>query len=516
MFNNEIAQHKMMGDVFPVVFLLIALLTMMTTMTRIVTNQRIQIGTLKAMGFKKGVILRHYVSYGFFLTLLGAAVGLITGPISLPYLFFPSMSSFYTLPEWNPAYSPAFLALSVVLVLSCTAVSWFSAAKLLRGTPADTLRPKAPKTLRHGVLERAKLWEKLGFNAQWNIRDASRNRARSLMAIIGVFGCTALVVCALSMNDAMGDLKVWQYETVNHYESKLILSETATPEQIDGIIAAVHGEAVQESSIEIRVNGVKKNGALLVTDHVTLIQHTDTHLKPITLPAGGVSITMKMADTLGVKQGDTMEWHSYGAEGWTQSRIAAIYRAPAEQGLTMTRAHFESLGMIFHPTAILSTETVTAQPEVVDSVTSTAESMAGWDDLTDAMYTMVYLLIAAASVLSIVVLYNLGLLSFTEMEREMATLKVMGLKSRKLRNLLLTQNLWFSAVGFVLGVPGGMWLTNIIVSMSGDSFDFPIFLHGLTLAIAFVFTFGLSVLVNLLFSRKIRRLNMVESLKAIE
>jgi putative ABC transport system permease protein len=336
------------------------------------------------------------------------------------------------------------------------------------------------------------------------------------MAIIGVFGCTALVVCALAMHDGMEDLKTWQYETVNHYESKLTLNENATPEQIDSIMAAVHGEAVQEGSIEIRVNGVKKTGILLVMDHVTLIQPTNTQLRSIALPADGVSISMKIADTLGVRQGDTIEWHIYGVEGWTQSRIAAVYRAPAEQGLTMTRAHLESLGMTFRPTAILSAETAAAQLDGVDSVTSTAESMAGWDDLTDAMYTMVYLLIAAASVLSIVVLYNLGLLSFTEMEREMATLKVMGLKSRRLRNLLLTQNLWFSAIGFALGVPGGMQLTKVIVSMSGDSFDFPIYLHGLTLTISFVFTFGLSVLVNLLFSRKIRRLNMVESLKAME
>ncbi|MDR0813237.1 MAG: ABC transporter permease [Oscillospiraceae bacterium] len=516
MFNNEIAQHKMMGDIFPVVFLLIALLTMLTTMTRIVTNQRIQIGTLKAMGFKKGVILRHYVSYGSFLALLGAVVGLITGPVSLPYLFFPSMSGFYTLPEWKPAFAPIFLAVSAVLVLSCTAVSRFACGRLLRDTPADTLRPKAPKTFRHGVLERTRLWEKLGFNAQWNLRDATRNRARSLMAIIGVFGCTALVVCALSMNDGMEDLKIWQYETINRYESKLTLNENATWPQIDGVIAAVHGEAVQESNIEIRANGIKKTGALLVTDNVTLIQPTDAHLKSAALPADGVSITMKMADTLGVKQGDTIEWHIYGAEGWTESEIAAVYRAPSEQGLAMTRTHFEAIGFTFHPTAILSAEAIAAQLDGVDSVRSTAESMAGWDDLTEAMYIMVYLLIAAAAVLSVVVLYNLGLLSFTEMEREMATLKVMGLKSRKLRNLLLTQNLWFSAIGFALGVPSGMWLTRIIVTMSGDSFDFPIYLHGLTLAVSFVFTFGLSVLVNLLFSRKIRRLNMVESLKAME
>ncbi|MDR0293004.1 MAG: ABC transporter permease [Oscillospiraceae bacterium] len=516
MFTNETAQHKMMGDIFPVVFLLIALLTMTTTMTRIVTNQRIQIGTLKALGFKQNVILRHYISYGFFLALLGAAAGLITGPVSLPYLFYPSMSSFYTLPEWKPVYAPAFCWVSLALVLLCAAVSWLACHKLLRDTPADTLRPKAPKTFRHGLLERTRLWRRLGFNAQWNIRDASRNRVRSLMAVVGVFGCTALVVCALGMNDCMADLKVWQFETVNRYESKLTLSETATREQTGAIIAAVHGEAVMEGQAEIRAKGEKKSCALLVTDHTTLINPTDVHLRPVTLPEEGVSVTLKMADSLGVRRGDEVEWRIYGAEGWTASKITAVYRDPVDQGLTMTRAYFEELGMTFRPTAILSAERVTEHMDGVDAVTSTAGSAAGWDDLTEAMYTMVYLLILAAAVLSVVVLYNLGLLSFTEMEREMATLKVMGLKSGKLRGLLLTQNLWFSAAGFALGVPGGLWLTGVIISFSGDEFDFPITPHFITLLISFAFTFGLSVLVNLLFSRKIRGLNMVESLKATE
>ncbi|MDR3149130.1 MAG: ABC transporter permease, partial [Oscillospiraceae bacterium] len=211
-FAAEFDQHKMMGDVFPVVFLLIALLTMMTTMTRLVNNQRIQIGTLKALGFTKGSILRHYVSYGFWLTLLGAVTGLIAGPITLPRLFYPSMSAFYTVPTWKPAYSAEFILMAAAIVALSTAVCWYSCAKLLRDTPADTLRSKTPKSFKHGFLERAKIWGRLGFNAQWNIRDASRNPARSVMAVIGVFGCTILVVCAFAMNDATNDLKAWQFE----------------------------------------------------------------------------------------------------------------------------------------------------------------------------------------------------------------------------------------------------------------------------------------------------------------
>jgi len=489
---------------------------MMTTMTRIVAGQRIQVGTLKAMGFKKSVILRHYIAYNFFLAFTGAVLGLITGPLCLPPLFYPSMSGFYTLPEWKPTYHQSFIWVSIILVLLCTLVSWLACGKLLRDTPADTLRPKAPKVFRHGWLEQTKLWQKFSFNAQWNWRDASRNRIRSLMAIIGVFGCTALVVCAFGMRDGMEDLKVWQYSIINHYESHLTLDETITPEQTDIIILSVNGEAIMENRIEVRANDIKKSASLLVTDNTTLIQSTDINLKPVQLPENGISITMKLAELLEVKKGDSIDWHIYGSEKWITSTIEAVYRDPLNQGITLSRRHLESLGMVFHPTSILSAEKITNSMKGINFITSTEESLAGWNDLTESMYLMVYILILAAAILSVVVLYNLGLLSFTEMERELATLKVMGLKSGKLRGLLLTQNLWFSIVGFSLGVPGGMILTDAMISYSGEAFDFPLSLHLMNFLISFAFTFGLSILVNLMFSKKIRKLNMVESLKSTE
>jgi len=402
------------------------------------------------------------------------------------------------------------------IVVLCTLVSWVACARLLKDTPAQTLRPKAPKTFRHGVLERTSLWARLGFNAQWNVRNASRNLMRSLMAIIGVFGCTTLVVCAFSMNDALNDLKVWQYEKVNIYESKLVLSEAATEVQVAKIIRDVDGEAIMEGRVEIRANGVKKTGTLLVTDDTTLIRATGLDLALTTLPEDGVCITQKMADSIGIGVGDKIEWHPYGQSGWIQSEVAAVYRDAVNQGLRMSRQTLEEYGVKYGPTAVLTSKKVTAAPDGAESVSLISDAVAGWDDFATAMYTMTSVLILAAAILSIVVLYNLGLLSFTEMERELATLKVMGLRTSQLRGLLLTQNLWFSCIGFAAGIPGGLWLTEAIALASGDEFEFPVSLHLTTFLIAFFFTFGLSILVNLLFSRKIKRLNMVESLKAVE
>jgi putative ABC transport system permease protein len=515
MFDNEIAQHRMMGDIFPVAFLLIALLTMLTTMTRIVSGQRVQIGTLRALGFKKGAITRHYISYGFFLSLAGSALGIALGPLVLPPLFYPSLSGFYTLPEWRPAYHVSFAAAAVLTSSLGALVTFAAVGRLLRETPAAILRPKAPKIFRRGAAERSRLWGKLGFNARWNYRDASRNKTRSVMAVVGVLGCTALVVCALGMNDSMRLIKEWQYGQINKYESKLIIGETATAGEIENAAHISRGEAIMEQSVELRAGPIKRSGALTVTDGVTLLGATDTKLRPAVLPEG-ISITEKMAGSLDVGTGEEIEWRVYGGETWRSGVIEAVYRDPTSQGMTMSRAYYEAAGLAFRPTALLSAEAVSGDIPGISGVVSTDESAAGWDDLTASVYTMVFLLIAAASALSVVVLYNLGLLSFTEMERELATLKVLGFKSGHLRGLLLTQNLWFSLIGFLLGIPAGLELILVIVSLSGDSFDFPVKLTTPTLAAAFLFTFGLSIAVNLMFSRKIRRLDMVASLKSAE
>lgn len=316
MFENEIDQHKSMGKIFPAAFLAIALLTMLTTMTRIVTSQRTQIGTLKALGFRKGQILRHYIGYGFWLSLAGSALGAILGPITLPYLFYPSMSGFYTLPQWNPAYDSSFYLMAAATVILCMLVTYLACRKVLKDTPAKTLRPKAPKTVKHGLLEKTAVWERLGFNAQWNFRDVTRNKVRSLMAIIGVLGCTSLLICAFGMYDDMNDLKDWQYKDINQFESKLTIDETATNEQILAALNNTNGEAVMDETIEIKANGVKKSGTLTATDHVTLMKTTDKNRKFINLPDDGVSLSYKMANQLGVKVGDTITWHIYGDEKW--------------------------------------------------------------------------------------------------------------------------------------------------------------------------------------------------------
>ena len=515
-FSEEMAQHKMMGDIFPVVFILIAMLILLTTMRRIITHQRTQIGILKASGFKNHSIILHYVSYGFWLVLVGAILGLILGPMTLPQLFYPSMSATYKMPSWNPAWSMNFVYVAALMVLMSLAVSYYSVRNISNEKPADTIRPKTPKVSTSGFVEKLGIWKRLSFNVRWNWRDAKRNKSRALMTIIGVIGCSALLVCAFGMYDGMNDLKEWEYSDINHYDSKLVVEDNASVSQIDNVAEDVNGDKIMESSIEIESDNAKKSGSLLVVNDTELITPTDYDRNHVEIRDDEVSISQKMADMLGVKVGDKVKWHIMGSDKWVKTKIDKIHADPISQGFIMSSDKLEDLDLNYTTTSIITAEHVDKEYDGVKVANSMKDMTSSWDEMTESMWLLIYILIFFAALLAIVVLYNLGLLSFTEIEREIATLKVLGFQTSALRKLLLTQNLWFTAIGFILGLPVGYMILDVMWASSGDSFYILPSITLSNLLLTAVITFALSIFVNLMFSRKIKRLDMVESLKSGE
>ena len=515
-FSEETDQHKMMADIFPVVFILIAMLILLTTMTRIIAHQRTQIGILKASGFTNRSIMVHYISYGFWLVLVGSILGLILGPLTLPKLFLPSMSATYKLPSWDPAWSMNFIYVTALMIIMSLAVSYFAVRNISKESPANTIKPKAPKVSTSGFVERFGFWKRLSFNARWNYRDAKRNKFRALMTIIGVIGCTTLLISAFGMYDGMNDLKEWEFNQINHYDSKLVIDEEASLSEIDDVADDVNGDKIMESAIEIESSSAKKSGSLLVLNHTDLITPTDYDWNKIDIGDDEVSISQKMADLLGVDVGDTVTWHIMGSDKWVNTTIDKIHADPTSQGFIMSKDKLEDLDLNYTPTSIVTAEHVDKNYSAIKSVNSIKDIVSSWDELTEAMWLAIYVLIFFASVLAVVVLYNLGLLSFTEIEREIATLKVLGFKTGALRKLLLTQNLWFTAIGFIIGLPVGYYILKIMWESSGDSFYILPSISITNFLISAAITFALSILVNLMFSRKIKKLDMVESLKSGE
>ena len=515
-FNEEMAQHKMIGDVFPIVFILVTFLTLLTSMTRIISHQRTQIGVLKAVGYKNRTIILHFMSYGFWLVLAGAILGLILGPMIIPNLFYPTMTYRYSLPEWNPGFDISFVVVAALMVLSSLLVSYLAARNISKENPANTMRPKAPNISSSGFLEKSSLWNRLNFNLRWNYRDAKRNKFRALMAIVGVMGCVALLVSAFGMNDSMDNLKTWEYDDISHFESKLIINNGASLSDIDDVRKDVNGHTIMEQAIEIKAQGNEKTASLLILNDTNLISQTDKNKNPLSLSNTDISLSAKMAESLNVGVGDTIKWHVIGSDDWVECKITNIHGEPLSQGIILSSDKLDELGLNFTPTSIITSQNVDKEYDSIKSVTTLSEMKENWDEMSGSIMMMVSILIFFAVLLAIVVLYNLGILSFTEIEREIATLKVLGFKTGDLRKLLLTQNIIFTAIGFILGIPLGFYLMTLMMDAAGESLYY---IPSLTLGniiLSGVITFAVSIVVNLLFSSKIKNLNMVEALKDVE
>ena len=515
-FSQEITKHKMMADIFPAVFIIVTLLILLTTMTRIIAHQRNQIGILKANGFRNNTLTLHYISYGFWLVLIGSLLGLILGPMILPPLFYPSMIRSYQLPLWNPSWSINFTFVMVLIVLFSLSVSYLAVSSISNEKPSEAIKPKAPKVSTSGFIEKLKIWKRLSFNVRWNYRDAKRNKLRGLMTIIGVMGCSALLVGAFGLYDGLNDVKEWEYDQINHYDSKLVIDEDALTSQIDDAASEVNGEKIMEGAIEIESDTMKKSGLLLVLGDNSLITPTDNDWNRIEIKNDEVSISQKMADLLGVGVGDTVKWHIMGSDKWVKTKIDKIHADPISQGIIMSPDKLEKLGLNYTPTGIITSEHVNKTFDGIKTTNSIVDIENSWDDITETMWLIIYVLIFFACILAIIVLYNLGLLSFTEIEREISTLKVLGFKSNDLRRLLLTQNLFFTVIGFILGIPLGLYILGLMWQSSGDAFYIIPSLTITNVLLTAAITFTLSIVVNLMFSRKIKKLDMVESLKRME
>ena len=517
-FRNEIDQNKAMGGVLPVVFFLIAALAMLTTMTRLTAAQRLQIGTLKALGFGRRKILAHYVSYGLWLGLAGGLIGLAAGPAVIPPILFSMQRAIYSLPEWHWAISyPDVLSVGAA-VLCCGASSYFACKRELNGVPAAALRPRVPKASRHTRLEKSRVWQAIGFSAQWNLRDILRSKVRSAMAVSGVIGCCALLLLGLGLHDSVNAVAGRLYGELYTFDVRISLEEGITAAQLDTLARQYPGQMIQESGIAIKAGGVEKSGTLTVMAPGNEYRLRDGRGNEVTLPDSGVAVSGKMAQLLHVKPGDDISWRIYGEDTWRNSTIGAIYRAPVGQGIAVSKEAYEKMGEVMHPTALLagaSAPDAQSRPGVKDVQTLYALKRS-FSAILESIQLIIAILILAAAVLGVVVLYNLGSLSFTERTREFATLKVLGFPDKKIQALLQKQNVWLTVLGIMLGIPAGFALTGFMLSTISDYSDFATYVSPLTLAAAILSTFLLSILVNLLMSRKIRSIDMVSSLKSVE
>ncbi len=506
MFRTEIDSHKTYAGVFPVIFLFIAVLSVITTMNRIVKNQRTEIGILKALGFKKSKIIWHYTFYGFIISLLAVILGHILGQTLLGNYILTLESTYFSLPVLTAEINYGYFVISAFIIFLVVLATYFSCFKELEGVAAETLRPKAPKKLKHTWIEKQHIWHHLKFKTQWNLRDVFRSKARSLMAIIGVAGSTMLVVCAFGMLNTLDNFISWQYDDIYHFKNQINLN---TPGVIDSSLED-YG-TTSSMGIEIKNKGPE---SLTIDDSGKYITYTDYNKEKISLKNEGVMITEKLADKYNLKVGDNITFKIYGTNSWHTLEVTQINRAPSAQNVTISKEAYEALGYTYIPSVVYTNEKVSDDFGTVYSKEVLRENSS---TMLNTMSSVIVIMIIAALLLGAVVIYNLGILSYTEKIRELATLKVLGFNSKNVGKVLKQQNLWLSVIGVIIGLPLGYKLVDIIFStVMGYSFDIMPVVNISSYVIAFICILLMALFVNVLLNKKVKKLDMVTSLKAAE
>lgn len=519
-YNSEIEEGETYSKVFTFLFLSIAILSVVTTMNRFVKKQRTQIGTLKALGFKNGKIIKHYVSYGFYVSLLASILGLILGKYVLGAFFLNMEAQYFEIPVYNTILISSVYILALIVVVLITIVTYLSCRGILKESAVDALRTEIPKVKNTKFdLTTKGIFKKSSISTRWNLRDIGRNKSRSIMAVVGIIGCTMLLVCAFGMLDTMNSYLDWEFNKISNFEYKLSLSNNYTNEQLEKLTDK-YGKSTSETlGIEIKNGDKKEANTLVVNDAKDYLKYTNHNREYMDLKDDGIYITEKLSEKYNLNIGDTISWHIFGDNTWYTCKIVGLNRDPQNQNLNMTRKYYETLGLTYRADSLYTDENLseTKSLDGVDIIQSKANLQEGMESMLDTMKTMITILIVVSAILGFVIIYNLGILSFTEKQYQFATLKVLGFKNQQIKKIFIKQNLWLSIIGIVLGLPLGFIMVDYIFkSALGENYDFSASIKPLSYLLAAGGSLIVAIFVNKVLSRKVKTIDMVTSLKGNE
>mgnify|MGYP002706474008 FL=1 len=519
-YNSEIEEGETYSKVFTFLFLFIAILSVVTTMNRFVKKQRTQIGTLKALGFKNRKIIKHYVSYGFYVSLLASILGLILGKYVLGTFFLNMEAQYFEIPVYNTILISSVYILAIIVVVLITIVTYLSCRGILKESAVEALRTEIPKVKNTKFdLTTKGIFKKSSISTRWNLRDIGRNKSRSIMAVVGIIGCTMLLVCAFGMLDTMNSYLDWEFNKISNFEYKLSLSNNYTNEQLEKLTDK-YGKSTSETlGIEIKNGDKKEANTLVVNDAKDYLKYTNHNREYMDLKDDGIYITEKLSEKYNLNIADTISWHIFGDNTWYTCKIVGLNRDPQNQNLNMTRKYYETLGLTYRADSLYTDENLseTKSLDGVDIIQSKANLQEGMESMLDTMKTMITILIVVSAILGFVIIYNLGILSFTEKQYQFATLKVLGFKNQQIKKIFIKQNLWLSIIGIVLGLPLGFIMVDYIFkSALGENYDFSASIKPLSYLLAAGGSLIVAIFVNKVLSRKVKTIDMVTSLKGNE
>ncbi len=515
MISDEINQHKEIGLIFVGVFLFIAILITITTVHRLLNSQRMQIGILKALGFRKNKLYLHYVSHSTFVCLAGAFAGWLLGYITLPNLIYPIMEQMYILPKLTPAV----LEGSFLLPILCAFISFLLSMTVCK----KYLKNNAAKILYSNSVEKAykdlplySLRKHLSFYSQWNIRDIFRNKLRSIMTVFGVVGCVSLLFASLGLYTSMENMSKWTFDKIQTFETK-VTGTFSNEEYKNKLLENMYGEELMETSIELNFDKKEKKVSFTALESQDYIRLYNVKNKQINLE-DGIALSKNIAEELNIQIGDRVKWKFSGGDRWYLSIVSEIIRTPMSQGITIMKSEMEKEKIPFQGTSIIGEkpENITVDSNYVSSIQNKSDLKAALDTMLNASLMLSVLFLTMAVLLGGVILYNLGTLSYIERYRDMATLKVLGFNDKSIRKLMIQQNLWLTFIGIIIGLPAGYGLIIIMLGTIQSSIDMSSYVPSFVYMISALGTFIISWIISKTLSRKVKSIDMVSALKINE
>lgn len=543
-YGDNADRLRNIGQVFPVIFFLVAALISLTTMTRMVEEQRTQIGTLKALGYKKSAIAAKYICYAFFATLLGSVLGMLIGEKIIPYIIITAYGIMYhnVANTISIDYQPGFALIASAASVVCTVgATLFASGKELQETPASLMRPPAPKEGKRVLLERLTfIWKHLSFSWKSTIRNLFRYKKRLIMTVFGIAGSMGLMLVGFGIQDSISDIAAIQYRELQHYDGMVIEDSDATEEEHAELFEYMkeneqiaHCNRVQMTKISAPKGSSSVSIYLFVPESLSEFAKDVTLKNRITgetyeLTDEGAAISEKTASLLGLKVGDMIPLKKGDKE--YKVRVAVITENYMSHYLYMTpRVYEQTFGEMPEYENIVFTmqedckddlemagTRILANPGAL-SISYTSSLASQVDRMLSTLDAVILVLIVSAGMLAFVVLYNLNNINITERQRELATLKVLGFYDGEVSQYVLRENVILTVLGIMFGAVFGILIHRyVITTVEVDAVMFGRNIKPLSFLYSGILTSIFSIVVNGVMHFKLKTIDMVESLKSVE
>ena len=549
-FKNDTQSIGAIGTVFPIIFFLVAALVALTTMTRMVEEQRTQIGTLKALGYSKTTIIGKYLLYAGLASVIGSVIGVFLGEFTIPYFILAAYkTSYYNLGESVVTLNVLYAVVASLAAVICTVgATLFACYKELRAVPAQLMRPEAPKTGKRTLLEHVGfIWERLNFGQKAAMRNLFRYKKRFFMTIFGVGGCMALLLVGLGIRDSVSAMANNQYGEILKYDSVVSVDSNLTRAQRRAMLSDISD--ISDISAYLQANRTmvyaqgkntttttdEKNAYMIVPrevenlkDYITIRERGET-VEELELTDEGVIITEKYAKLLGVSVGDSIFVRLSEADAYPKEvKVTGITENYIFNYIYMTPTLYQSLYNVSGELNVLllkledgaNTSDVSSrllQITGINSVTMNTDEVEQLNTVINSLYFIVVIMIIAAAILAFVVLYNLNNINISERRRELATLKLLGFFDNELNAYVYRENVVLTLLGTILGVFLGIGLHPfVMITVETDMYMFGRELEPLSIAIGAVLTIIFALATNLIMYFKLKKIDMIESLKSVE